>query len=173
MRFKDAVSLINHAGIISDDNTTWADLGCGDGLFSKALAYLLRPSSTIYAIDKTPGIKDSKTDNGVNILARKNDFTKDELDLPLLDGILMANSLHYVNDKFTFINQISQKLKPSGRFIIVEYNSDRPNPWVPYPLPFSAVSPLFIKVGFNTIELINKVPSVYREADIFGSIISR
>ena len=62
MKFHDAVSLINHPGIMSNDNTTWADLGCGNGLFSKALASLLRPSSAVYAIDKTPGIKDSKTE---------------------------------------------------------------------------------------------------------------
>jgi SAM-dependent methyltransferase len=172
MKFHDAVSLINHPGIISNNNTTWADLGCGNGLFSKALASLLKPLSTVYAVDRTPGIKDNKTENGVNIIARTKDFTTDELNLPPLDGILMANSLHYVHDKTTFIKQVINSLKPSGKFIIIEYNSNQPNRWVPYPLPFSAVSPLFTGAGFNKIEMINKVPSVYRDTDIFGCIIT-
>ncbi|MBE7179566.1 MAG: class I SAM-dependent methyltransferase, partial [Mucilaginibacter polytrichastri] len=29
----------------------WADLGCGDGLFSRALAGFLAQGSTIYAVD--------------------------------------------------------------------------------------------------------------------------
>jgi SAM-dependent methyltransferase len=173
MKFHDAVSLINHPGIMLNDKAIWADLGCGNGLFSRALASLLRPSSAVYAIDKIPGIKDSITEEGVKIIARKNDFIEDDLDLPPLDGILMANSLHFVEDKFTFINKISKKLNSAGRFIIVEYNSDLSNRWVPYPLPFSAVSTLFIKAGFNKIEMINKVPSVYRDTDIFGCIVTR
>ena len=173
MKFHDAVTLINHPGIISNHKTTWADLGCGTGLFSRALASLLLPSSTVYAIDKIPGIRDNITENGVNILAKQKDFTQDELDVPPLDGILMANSIHYVQHKSSFINQIRMKLKPAGKFIIVEYNSDRSNHWVPYPMPFSAVSPLFAKAGFNRIELINKIPSVYRDTDIFGCIITR
>jgi SAM-dependent methyltransferase len=173
MKFHDAVSLIDHPDITSNDNTTWADLGCGNGLFSIALASLLRSSSTVYAIDKIPGIKDSITEEGVKIKTRKNDFTEDELDLPPLDGILMANSLHFVHDKFSFVNKISEKLKSAGRFIIVEYNSDLSNRWVPYPLPFTAVSTLFNKAGFYRIDMISKIPSVYRDTDIYGCIITR
>jgi trans-aconitate methyltransferase len=173
MHLQNAVSLINHPGVSTNGIAKWADLGCGNGLFSKALASLLKPFSTIYAIDKTPGIKDGSTGNGIHIITRKSDFVLDELELPPLDGILMANSLHYVKDKSEFINHISSKLKPAGKFIIVEYDSDRSNRWVPYPLPFTALMPLFRMAGFQSIELINTVPSVYRDADIYGCMISR
>jgi SAM-dependent methyltransferase len=172
MNLQNAVSLINHPAVAANGITNWADLGCGNGLFSIALASLLKPGSNVYAVDKTPGITDDRTSDGVHLIVRKFDFLSDEPDLPQLDGILMANSLHYVKDKIKFINQIKDILKPDGKFIIVEYNTDRSNRWVPYPLPFSELPALFLHAGFTSVELINSVPSVYRDSNIYGCIIS-
>ena len=52
MELGEAISLIQTDEIIQDKQTTWADLGCGSGLFTRALAGLLYTGSTIYAIDK-------------------------------------------------------------------------------------------------------------------------
>jgi precorrin-6B methylase 2 len=46
----EAVELI--AAAIPGRGGTWADLGAGDGTFTRALARLLGPNSRIYAVDR-------------------------------------------------------------------------------------------------------------------------
>jgi hypothetical protein len=52
MELREAISLIQTGEIIQDKQTTWADLGCGSGLFTRALAGMLYSDSIVYAIDK-------------------------------------------------------------------------------------------------------------------------
>ena len=38
--------------VVSTRPGTWADLGCGDGVFTLLLAELLPPGSNVYAVDR-------------------------------------------------------------------------------------------------------------------------
>ena len=62
------------------------------------------------------------------------------LALPELDGLVAANSLHYVRPErqVEVIRTLAGHLRPGGRFVVVEYDADRGNPYVPF--PFSAAS---------------------------------
>jgi hypothetical protein len=64
------------------------------------------------------------------------DFT-DSLELPPLDGAVMANALHFQRRKVDVLLQITTYLKPGAHLILVEYNVNRGNPWVPYPISYS------------------------------------
>src|SRR5215212_5887932 len=81
----------------------WADLGSGTGNFSWALAELIGPQGTIYAIDRdAKAIRQlhqriRQTDPGAAIIPQQADLTR-PLDLPVLDGVLMANALHFIRD---------------------------------------------------------------------------
>jgi len=174
MILKEAIELVDHDRINDIAGPqTWADLGCGEGLFTQALTHLLEVGSHIYAVDKTkPGPIPSY--NGVLVESRINDFVKDNLVLPPLDGILMANSLHYVSDKKTFLNKLSFLLKPTACLIIVEYDTDTPiQNWVPYPLSFQSLQNLFRQAGYETIIPIGKRASVYGRADIYSVMIKK
>src|SRR5262245_4114906 len=49
----DAIALIR--GAVTRPGGLWADLGAGSGMFTRALATLVGPGGTVYAVDNDPG----------------------------------------------------------------------------------------------------------------------
>jgi SAM-dependent methyltransferase len=86
------------------------------------------------------------------------DFSR-TLDIPLFDGILMANSLHFFKDKEKILLHVRSLLKPKGILIIVEYNVDTGNSWVPYPFSFGTFRELAAKASFTEPHLLATIPS--------------
>jgi SAM-dependent methyltransferase len=95
---------------------------------------------------------------GVHVEYVQADFTR-PLDLPPLDGLLMANSLHFVKDKAPLVETLRGYFKPGGRFVLVEYNADRGNPWVPHPLSYPTWEALARRTGLASTRLIGRHPS--------------
>src|SRR5579871_3056526 len=119
----------------------WADLGSGRGAFTLALADLLGSSGHIYSADRD---RRALEEQGRAMRARfpavavdylAADFT-DPLVLPPLDGVVMANALHFERRKEPVLRLIHGYLRPGGRLILVEYDADRGNLWVPHPLSY-------------------------------------
>jgi len=119
----------------------WADFGSGTGAFTLALADLLGPSGEIISIDRdASALRQQEASMRsrlpyVSVEYRIADFTR-SLDLPPLDGVVMAKSLHFHQDKLPIIQRIRGYLRPGGHLILVEYDTDQGNPWVPYPLSY-------------------------------------
>jgi SAM-dependent methyltransferase len=82
--------------------------------------------------------------------------------LPRLDGILAANSLHYVRDLAACLARLQAFLKPGGRFILVEYDIQTPSPWVPYPLPFDRWQREAARAGLTGTRLLGRRPSRFQ-----------
>ena len=122
MKLKDAIALINEPGLGAVTNPRWADLGCGDGLFTYALANVLHAGATITAVDKAKIVlKALPNQHNTAIVTKQMDFTKGRLDIGIMDGIIMANSLHFVADKITFLHSLKNQLTTRGIFLIIEY----------------------------------------------------
>lgn len=153
MTHAELVELIE--GGVDGQGGHWADLGAGEGAFTLALADLLGPSAHIVAVDKDAGALRAI---GHGIETRVADFTK-PLDLRDLDGIVMANSLHYVRDKQPVLERVRSMLRPAGRLIVVEYGADRGNPWVPYPFTYPQWETISARAGFKNTRLLKTVPS--------------
>jgi len=148
MQQPEAINLLK-SGIPTKEIQHWADLGCSSGTFTIALAELLAPGSEIYAVDvKRQGLPQAH--KGVTIHFEQLDFERERLPYPELDGILMANSLHYIKDKSRLIQRLA-----APRFIVVEYEHRRANPWVPYPVNAAALNDLFSTLGYQTQFLAN------------------
>ena len=174
MNLQNAIALIKHDAIAEKTNAHWADLGCGSGLFTFALANLLQKGSSIYAVDKSPvSLKTLPNPHTITIDTKQMDFIKEPLPFNGLDGILMANSFHYVADKINFIATAGKQLTNEGIFLMVEYDTDKSNRWVPYPVSSHLLQALFAKAGYRFYIKLNEIPSVYQTGNIYAAIIRK
>ena len=161
----DHVNLLRPADLSAGG--TYADFGAGSGAFTLALRELVGPDAAIYAVDKDRSALNKLESNyrtrfntTRNMTLLSSDFSR-PLDLPLLDGIVMANSLHFFRNKEKILQHVREFLKPNGALIIVEYNVDSGNFWVPHPLTFEAFHSLAPRAGFTEPTLLTKVPSSF------------
>jgi ubiquinone/menaquinone biosynthesis C-methylase UbiE len=142
----------------------WADLGAGAGAFTLALAELLGSDGRIHAIDRDERalLANAHAMNArfpaFDVHYQTTDFTR-PLELPLLDGIVMANSLHFQREQDRLVPQVRRYLRPGGRVIIVEYNIERGNSAVPHPVPYSRWEKLAVAAGFEHTQLLARRPS--------------
>ena len=161
MKHSDHVALLKE-GV--PPGGVWADLGSGEGAFTLALADLIGATGRILSIDRDGSALETQR----QAMARRfplvttefirADFTK-PLELPSLDGIVMANSLHFHRDKVGLVTRLVSQLAERGRFVLVEYDADRGNPWVPYPLSYSTWEALSVDAGLKDTQRIGRVPS--------------
>lgn len=149
---------------IPEPGGIWADLGSGSGAFTLALAELLGPTGRIYSVDKDSNAPRQQEQAmrqfapSTNVTYITADFTR-PLDLPQLDGVVMANSLHFVRKKDEVLQRVAGYLCPDGRLLLVEYNADRGNMWVPFPLSYETWETLARKNGFVETRLLERRPS--------------
>ena len=144
----------------------WADLGAGKGTFTHALAEILGPGSTIYAVDHNPDAA-AKLERvrvqGVRIIPILGDFTR-ALELPgaapgTLDGILLANALHYVAEPARVLQSLVRWLRSGGNVVLIEYDRRRANRWVPHPIEKSRLAELAEHAGLAAPVIGGSMPS--------------
>ena len=166
MDHSDHVALLR--GGVPHEAGAWADLGAGSGAFTLALADLLSAGSTITAVDRD-GAALRELESSFARFARgrqvvpaltikRADFTND-LGLVGLAGVVMANSLHFVKDKPGVLARVRAALEDGARLLLVEYDTDRGNDWVPYPLSFATWRRTATASGFTEPVLLHTVPS--------------
>ena len=200
MTHQEALSLIDTPNLRSEKPTHWADLGCGSGTFTLALADLLPPGSSIEAIDLHPAIAPQTTSKGVTIHPRAADFTTLEFTAPphkatahkapdpktaatapipdrlwpgtqplAYDGILMANSLHYIQDQKIFLTRLK-----ATTLLLIEYDIDIPVArWVPYPLSYSKAVTLLQSANYPHIQKLGTHPSAFGRAELYAALALR
>lgn len=167
MNHTDHVNLLRPANLKAGG--VYADFGAGSGAFTLALREVVGDHAEIFAVDKD---KKALKELREEFLARTNsihhltlvpvDFSRNSFDLPVkLDGIVMANSLHFFKDKEKILRHVRTFLKPAGALVLVEYNVDKGNMWVPYPLSFETWRGLALHAGFSEPRLLAKAPSSF------------
>jgi SAM-dependent methyltransferase len=160
---RDGVSAAGPAGLQAQP-PTWADLGSGTGAFTLALAELLGPAGAIYSVDKDRRalLEQERAMRSrfpaITLHILEGDFAR-PLDLPPLDGIVMANSLHFQRDPEPVARRVAGYLKPGARLLLVEYNADRGNFAVPYPVSFARWRELAERIGLTGTRLVGRRPS--------------
>jgi len=164
MNHRDHVRLIRRG--VPVPGGVWADFGSGRGAFTLALAELLGDKGVIYSVDKDSGALRRQEQAmraqfpDVTVHTINADFTR-PLDLPALDGLVVANALHFLRHKDPAIRLLRRYLRPAGRFLVVEYNTDRGNPWVPHPFSYATWQTVALRNGFQHTELLATHPSSF------------
>jgi ubiquinone/menaquinone biosynthesis C-methylase UbiE len=181
MRHADHVALIRDGvtepGAGPGSAGRWLELGAGDGEFTLALADVLGGAGDIVALDLD---RWALTELAARIDERFPDTTLETVTgdltagLPTgpFDGVLAANSLHYVEDLEPVLAAIHAALRPGGRLVLVEYDADRGNPWVPHPISFARWTRVAPAAGFDAPRLLHRVPSRFL-GSIYGAATTR
>lgn len=182
MEHADAVAFLRSAGIAPAGR--WADLGAGDGTFSRALAELLGPEGLVFAVDRSERVLAIRSlPNAAPVRAVRADFTRGlSRDPPWaadtsavvvpsgaggLDGILMANALHYAGRQQSVLANLVALLRPGGSFLLVEYDGARASPWIPFPLPWERYRALALRAGLVAPRRLARRPSRFGGRELY------
>jgi ubiquinone/menaquinone biosynthesis C-methylase UbiE len=165
-------------GGVAEPGGVWADLGAGTGNFTWALAELLGLSATIHALDRDARAVDAQRGRltidppGATVLPRQADVLR-PLELPSLDGVLLANLLHFVRDQIELLRRLRSVVRPGGSLLVVEYEQVFPIPWVPYPLPFARLATLVTEAGFTPAVQVGTRRSPSSGRVLYAAVASR
>jgi ubiquinone/menaquinone biosynthesis C-methylase UbiE len=172
MQRRDAIEMLATSGVEALGPTTWADLGCGDGTFTLALAAVLASGSLIHAMDRDASAlrRLPSAYRRVRITTHRGDFMQQPWPFADLDGILMANALHYVENQGAFIRECEPHMR-QRRFLIVEYDTSDDSRWVPYPVSQTRLTTLFERAGYARVRVLCSRPSIYRRAPLYAAAI--
>lgn len=171
MDHRDHVGLIRSG--VEGTGPRWLELGAGEGAFTLALADLLGAGGDIVAIDRDGRALDRAEEEVgrrfpvVALRTRRGDF-RDLLPAGPFDGVLAANSLHFVTDPAAVLEHVRRVLRPGGRLVVVEYDADRGNPWVPHPFSSARFPVIADEAGFTNAREVGRVPSRFLGA-IYGA----
>lgn len=164
MTHNEAMALIRSAVTPGE---AWAELGAGHGTFTMALGELAGPAGSVWASDRDAAavraLEQLVLPGNAELRVAQCDFTR-SLDIPPVDGVLMANALHFARDQESVLRQLVDQLPPGGKLLLVEYDRSRGTPWVPYPVPPGRFRELVAEVGLDEPQEIGRRASRYHRA---------
>lgn len=169
MQHADHVNLIREG--VEGVGQRWLELGAGAGAFTLALADLLGPTGDIVAVDRDGGelarLREAMGRRFPDVGLRTVEADFDRRFDPghtVFDGLLAANSLHFVAHPTSVIGRLHDSLRPGARILIVEYDGDTGNPWVPHPFSFKTWQREAGELGLLDTRLVGRVPSRFLTA---------
>jgi len=147
----------------------WADVGAGDSPFTRALASRLGEGGRLYAVERDSraiaALRRWAARSPTQVIPVDADLTR-PFELPglsgaRLDGMLLANALHYVREPGPVLSRLVAMVRPGGRIVIVEYEGRSPNRWVPYPISSARLLSLAVDAGLAPPVITARRPSAF------------
>ncbi len=142
------------------EGKTIMDLGAGSGYFTFRLA---REGAHVIAADVNEEfqdfIREKKQEKAFESLAGNIELRKVEYDDPLLekeevDGLLIVNTYHHIEDRVEYLRKTLKGIKPGGKLIIVDYKTGIPGgPPEHHKLGLDVASGEVAQVGFSRITI--------------------
>jgi ubiquinone/menaquinone biosynthesis C-methylase UbiE len=115
-------AMIDALRLIPSDSI--ADIGCGTGLYTRALCEDLRPTRPVVCVDPTPAMLDQLPASRwlQPVLASAEDLASGHVGLPAagpLDAVIMKESIHHVADRRRVLAGLTSMLSRHGRILVV------------------------------------------------------
>jgi ubiquinone/menaquinone biosynthesis C-methylase UbiE len=136
-----------------------ADFGSGPGLHAIAAARAVGDSGKVYAIDVQADmltkLKTHATQEGVGnievLLGDLEELGGSKLREMSVDAVLVANTLFQIEDKETFLKEVSRVLKPKGKVLMIDWSDSfgGMGPQQEHLLTEGAMKVLFTSEGFK------------------------
>ena len=167
MDLRDAEALL--AAALPAGPGVWIDFGAVSGTFTRALANRLGAGSRVYAVDRdrraVASLRGKRWMRGIEIVPVLSDFTKPSplpgLTASTVDGMLFANSLHFVAQPEVVLVGLVPLIRPGGSVVIIEYDGRRANRWVPHPIPSNSLADVLATAGLPAPAIVAERPSAY------------
>ena len=138
-----------------------ADIGCGTGLYSAALA---ERTDRVLCVDPSPGMLEQlpKSDALVPVQASAESIASGDTRLPWdrLDGILVKEAIHHVRDRSAVLSGLGRTLAPGGRLLVVMLPTR-----IEYPL-FKAALDLFERLQPDPDEIVAAMRATGLQASV-------
>lgn len=105
-----------------------ADLGCGPGCFTVPIARRIEPEGIVYAVDSSArmleylrsNLQRSKVKRSL-IKVINSDVAKTKIPSASIDFTVIANILHDVEDKDSFLQEVRRISKPKSKLLDVDW----------------------------------------------------
>ena len=103
-----------------------ADVGAGSGAFEARLAQAVSATGKVYAVDVDQGLLDNITKRAAearltNITTVLGKFTDPTLPGSDVDVAFIYDVLHHIEDRSTYLKNLTRYLKPTGRIAVIDY----------------------------------------------------
>jgi ubiquinone/menaquinone biosynthesis C-methylase UbiE len=145
-----------------------ADLGAGTGVFSVPIGKAVAPGGKVYAVEIDKGYfpmiqgkaKESKVSNVTPVVG---EFTDPKLPARDVDLAFMHDVLHHIEDRAAYLKNTTQYIKPSGRFVVIDYKAEQ-SPHREQPnliVSEQQVSDWMTAAGFTKLEKVDLFPEKY------------
>jgi len=151
---------------------TWLDLGAGNGTFTRALSAILGDGGRVVAIDRDPAALDAlrtlanRTGPSDRIRVVDGDVTALDRVQALkgmqCDGALLANVLHFLGDPALVLTQLASLLPDHAHVVVIEYEREAANSYVPHPLPISRLRRVAAEAGLALPDVVARRPSLWQ-----------
>jgi len=143
----------------------WADFGAGDGIFTRALAARLGPGARVFAVDRDARALAALERSVAGITSVRADLEQ-PFELPgappgTLDGLLLANTLHFMRDAPAVLARLVAWLRPGGSAVLIEYDQRSPSRWVPHPIDAADLPPLYQAAGLAAPRVVARADSAF------------
>lgn len=164
MTHQEALQLIPPGSIVAKPQY-WLELGCGTGTFTYALAHRLPANSSILAIDRSVQQLHSTAD--VSITFQQADMRQFTPTKPV-NGVLLANSLHYVEEQELFLKKMMQWFQQDIQILLIEYDTEQSSHWLPWPVSKQKVASFANRMSLS-ITFLGQRASVYQRSQIYSA----
>ncbi|HXS81936.1 MAG TPA: class I SAM-dependent methyltransferase [Methylomirabilota bacterium] len=163
MNEQDALRLIEPA--VPAGPGVWADFGAGDGTFTRALVARLGMGVRVYAVDR-----DARSLGSVSRALAGVTIVRADLEAPFelpgaepgtLDGLLLANTLHFMREPSDVLARLASWLRPGGSAVLIEYDQRSPSRWVPHPIDAADLPALFESAGLEPPRIVARADSAF------------